>query len=99
MNLDSKIDETRYYLLEETKHNDLRSGKHNETCRTSNYSDRFLIFCSAVSVFVSISAFALLLGVPVGITSSAVELKTSALTAVIKKYKSIIKKKRKTMIK
>ena len=57
------------------------------------------LFSVLLSVFVTISAFALLLGVPVGITSSAVELKTSALTAVIKNYKLIIKKKRKTMIK
>ena len=34
-------------------------------------------------------------GIPVGITSSAIGLKISAITAGIKKYKSIIKKKKK----
>ena len=43
----------------------------------------------------SISAFALLFGIPIGITSSAVGLKICAITAEIKKYKSIIKKKKK----
>ena len=43
----------------------------------------------------SISAFASLVDVSVGIVSSALELKTCALTTGIKKYESIIKKKRK----
>ena len=42
-----------------------------------------------------ISAFASLVGVSVGITSSAVELKICALTEAIQINKSIIKKKRK----
>ena len=41
-----------------------------------------------------ISAFALLVYVPAGITSSAVGIKTCAITPVIKKYKLIIKKKK-----
>ena len=36
-----------------------------------------------------------LAGIPIGITSSAIELKICAITAAIKKYKSIIKKKKK----
>ena len=44
-----------------------------------------------------ISAFASLVGVPVDIKSSAVELKMNTITAIIKKYKSIIKKKRKKL--
>ena len=43
----------------------------------------------------SISAFASLVSVPVGLTSSAIEIKICAITAGIKKYKSIIKKKKK----
>ena len=35
-----------------------------------------------------------LIGIPAGITNSAVELKNCAITTVIKKYKSIIKKKK-----
>ena len=58
-----------------------------------NYAGNLLTLTSAVSGCVSISAFASLLGIPLGITSSAVWLKICAMTARIKKYKSIIKKK------
>ena len=38
--------------------------------------------------------FGSLVGIPIGITSSAVGLRNCAITAIIKKYKSIIKKKK-----
>ena len=67
------------------------SGKHKKVCRALNYFENFLIFISAVSGCISISEFASLVGVHVGMTSSAVGLKTCAIHARIKKYKSIIK--------
>ena len=73
--------------------------KHKKVCRSLNYFEHFPVFVSTVSGCVLVSAFASLVGVPVGIMSSAVEIKICALTAGIKKYKSIIKKKRKNMIK
>ena len=42
-----------------------------------------------------ISAFASIVGIAIGITSSVVGLKYFVITAVIKNYKSIIKKKKK----
>ena len=51
------------------------------------------ILVSTVTGCVSVSAFASLVCVPVGITSSAVRIKFCAIRAGIKKYKSIIKKK------
>ena len=69
-----KINETRNYLLEKIKHNYLTSWKHKKVCRTLNY-------ILAVSGCVSISAFASLVGVPVGIAVSKVGLKVSAITA------------------
>ena len=54
-----------------------------------------LILVSAVTGCVSISAFALLVGVPVRIANSAVGIKICVITAGIKKYKPIIKKKKK----
>ena len=54
-----------------------------------------LILASTVTGCVSISAFTSLVAVPVGITSSPVKLKIYAITTGIKKYKSIIKKKKK----
>ena len=44
--------------------------------------------------FVSISAFAPLVGNPIGIASSVVGLKNGTITAGIKKYNSVIKKKK-----
>ena len=67
------------------------SKKHEKVCRALNYFELCLIFISAVSGCVSISAFASLVGVPVGTTSSAAGLKICAITTGIKKYKPIIK--------
>ena len=44
--------------------------------------------------FFSISGFAPLVGVPIGITSSSIGLNICSITAGIKKYKSIIKKEK-----
>ena len=90
-----KIDETRNYLLEETKHNDLVNEKYKNTFKYLNYVEFFLILASTITGCVLISRFTWLVGVLVGITSSAVRLKVCAITAGIKKYKSIKKKKRK----
>ena len=54
-----------------------------------------LILVSRVTSSVSISVFDSLVCIPVVITSSAEGIKTYAITAEIKKYKSIIKKKKK----
>ena len=71
------------------------SQKLKKRCKKSNYFKHFLIFASYVIGCVLDSVFASVFGTPLGITSSEVGLKMCALTAVIKKHKSIIKKKRK----
>ena len=71
------------------------SRQNKNVGRFLNYFEYFLIFVSAVSGCASISAFASLVGFPLGITSSVAELKIWALTAGIKKYKVTIKKKKK----
>ena len=48
---------------------------------------------------VSISTFTSLVVIPVSIASSAIGLKLCVITAGIEKYKSMIKKKKKSMIK
>ena len=53
------------------------------------------ILASVITECMSIFVFAYLLGIPMRITSSAIGLKISAVTAGIKKYKSIIKKNKK----
>ena len=60
-----------------------------------NHVEYLLILSSKITDCVSISAFALLVCVPVSIMSSAVKIKICAITARIKKIKSIIKKKMK----
>ena len=49
---------------------------------------------STITGFVSISALSSLVGIPIGVTSSATGLKIFATTVGIKKYKSIIKKEK-----
>ena len=89
------IDETRNFFLEEIKQNELISIKHKKVCTTLNYSEYFLNLASTITECISISAFASLIGNPTGITSSAIGSKICATTAGIKKYKPIIKKKKK----
>ena len=60
-----------------------------------NYIEHLLILISTITGYVSITAFASLVGVPIGTTSSAIGLKICVITAGIKKYKLIIKKKKK----
>ena len=89
------IDETINYFLEEIKQNELMSKTHKKVCTPVNYIEHFLILGSTITECTSVSAFASLLGIHIGITISAIRLKICAITAGIKKYKSIIKKKEK----
>ena len=59
------------------------------------YIDHLLIVISTINGCVSISAFVSLIGIPTRIASSAIGLKICAVTAGVKKNKSIIKKKKK----
>ena len=71
------------------------SRKHRKVYTTLNYIEHFLILASTITACISISAFASLLGFPIGSTGSAIELNICAIDAAIKKLKSIIKKKKK----
>ena len=73
-----KIDETRNYLIEEI--NEFMSKKHKKVYRVLNYIEHLLILILIlvllyllilVTGWVSISAFASLVGISIGITSSA----------------------------
>ena len=90
-----KIDEIRNYLIEEINWNELLSKKHENVFRVFNYTDQSLIVISTITGCVSISAFASLVGIPIGITSSTIGFKICVITAGIKRYKSINKKKKK----
>ena len=71
------------------------SEKYKNACKYINHVENLIILVSAVTGCVLISAFVSLICVPFGITSSAVGIKICAIAAGIKKYKSIIKKKKK----
>ena len=71
------------------------SKKHKNVCWVLNNIEHLLILVSATTGCISISAFTSLVSIPLGIVSSAVRLKICAITPEIKKYKSIIMKKKK----
>ena len=71
------------------------SRKQKKICPTLNYIEHFLILASTITRCISVSDFASLIGIPVGITGSAIGLEICAITAGIQKFKSISKKKKK----
>ena len=83
------IDETRNYLIKEINRNELVSKSHEKLCATLNYIEHFIISDSTITGCVPISAFASLVGIPKGITSSGITLKICAVTAGNKKYKKV----------
>ena len=68
------------------------SKKHKKLCRALYYIDHSLIAISIITGWVSILAS--LAGIPIVITSSAIGLKICVIMVGIKKFKSIIKKKK-----
>ena len=89
------ISETRNYLPEEVNQNKLMSRQHKKVCTTLNYIEHILILASTITGCISISDFAYLIGVSIGITSSAIGSKMCTIAARVKRFKSIIKKKKK----
>ena len=85
------VDQIRNYLIEDINQNKVMSKKYKKVCTVLNYIDHSLIVTSTITGCVSISIFVSL----VAITSSAIGLKIYVITAGIKNYKSIIKKKKK----
>ena len=80
-----------FFFLKEIVQNELMSKKHRKVCTTLHYIEHFLILASTITECISILYF--LLSIPVGTTSSRIVLNFFAITAGIKKYKSVIKKK------
>ena len=91
-----KQHETKNYLIE-INQNESMSKKHKKVPKTLNYIKHLLILASKITGWVSISAFSSLVGIPIGITSSTIGLKICAITAGIKRYKSKIKKRKRSM--
>ena len=75
----------------------VRSTK--EGCTTLNYVVHIVILVFTITDMFWFLLLLFLLGVPIGITNSAIGLKICATTARIEKYKSIIKKSRNSIMK
>ena len=86
----NKINEIRNYLIKEINQNELMSKNRQKVCTVLNYIHHSLDSNSTITGCVSIT----LVGISIGIASSTIGLKICVITAGIKKYKSIIKKKR-----
>ena len=91
----NKIDKIRNYLIEKINQNELMIKKRKKVCRVLNYIDYLLVVTSTTTGCVCISTFASFVGIPIAITSSVIVLKLCVITVWIKKYKLIIKKKKK----
>ena len=91
------LDKTRRYFDQETEDNELMSKKPKKVCTNLSLIGQFLILASTITRYVSVFHFASSVGIPIGMTGFTVGLKIFAITAVIKKYKSIIKKKRRSI--
>ena len=71
------------------------SKKYIKVWAALNNIEHFLILTSTIPGYLSISASTSLIGIPIWTARSAIRLKICAMTAGTKKYKSIVKKKRK----
>ena len=65
-------EEIKNYFIEEINKYELMSEKHKEVSTTLNCNEHFLILISVITGCVSVTAFASLVGIPIGITSTAV---------------------------
>ena len=74
------------------------STKYKKVCTALNYIEHLLVLDSAVNECVSISAFHSLVDISIEVESFAIKFKIYAITAKIKKYNSMIKKKGKNKI-
>ena len=81
--------------MEEIKKNELISEKHKRVCKIWNYPEHLLILGFIVTGCVLISAFSALVGVPVGITSSAATITFVQQLQELKSMSYWLKKKRK----
>ena len=67
------------------KQNELMTRKHKKVCTILNYVENSLISVYTITECISLSAFTSLIGIPIGITSSAIRLKIGAITVGMKK--------------
>ena len=78
------IEEIKNYFIKEVEQNEL-CKKHKKVCKILNYTEHFLILASAITRCVSISVFADLVSISIGLKSSAIGLNSFAIAAAMNK--------------
>ena len=81
-------------MIKEINQNEVTSKKHEKVCAVLTYFEHLVILHYAVTGCLSIYALAALVETPIEIMSSAVAIKICTITTGIKKYQSVIKKKK-----
>ena len=81
-----KMDEIRNRFIEEINRNELMSKKPKNVCRVLNYIEHSFIVISTINGCVSISAFASLVSIHIGITNSATKLKIQTTCKTVLSY-------------
>ena len=76
------------YLIKEINQIGLISTNYKKVL---NYNEHLLILFSTVTGYFSVFTVASSVGIPIGITRSAIGLKICVITAAIQKYKSTVK--------
>ena len=79
------IDETRNYLIEDINWTELNSKKHKTVRTNLNYIEHFLVICCTILAVFPFPLLLSLIRIPIGITSSEIELKIYAIIRVIKR--------------
>ena len=85
-----KIKEINGYFIKEIDQNKLLSNKIKKICTTLNYIEHLFNFVFAVTVYLSISAFASSIDISMGIMGFTIALNICARITKTKKYKSIL---------
>ena len=93
------IGEAKHFLLEEKNKNKMMIKKLKKASAFLNYIEHFLILAFTIAWGISISHFSPLIGIPIGIKSSAVGLEICTITTGIKNCKLIFKEKKKEHVK
>ena len=85
-----KMKEIHDYFIKEIDQNKLLSNKIKKIYTTLNYIEHLFNFIFAVTVYLSISAFASLIDISMGIMGFTIALNICARITKTKKYKSIL---------
>ena len=94
-----QMGKTGNYFTEEIKQSELIIKKHKMVFKLIKYTGHLLILASTATECVSIPALPFLVDITVGIASFATTIKIFVIIARIKKYNSIIKKRKRNLIK